>query len=495
MKADKIDFVDTTLRDAQASLWGEKMNTAMMVKAASMMSHAGFKAIDATAISHFEFAVRYHRENPWERMRILSSLIPNTPLSIMTGTKSLTLFKIVAGPILSLWFERLAANGIKRIQTMEPSNIMEDIAGGVRYAKSAGLEVVVALTYSLSPFHTDEYFSQKTRDIVRLSPDAIYLKDPGGLLTPERIRTLIPAIQGYLDGLPLELHSHCTTGLAPLCYLEAMKLGVKTFHTAIPPLANGSSQPSIENIIENASYLGYVSDVDNGAIRACASHFLNVARAEGLPIGAPLEYQVRQYDHQVPGGVISNLRRQLAELGLEDRLPEVLEEAAVVRKELGYPIMVTPFSQYVVTQAAINVTQEERYKAITDELIHFALGHWGKQDFTIDENLMDRINNYPRTKELVKWIPEELTIEDLRNQFGNCFTDDELLLLVLCNESDFMAMRNAGPVNTEYLYNDESDSIKYFISKMLEANKIKSIEVKQFDCHLSIKRDCNHPLK
>jgi oxaloacetate decarboxylase alpha subunit len=424
---DEIEFVDTSFRDAQQSQWGEKMNTAMMYKIAPMMNLAGFRAMDATAISHFEFAVRYHRENPWERMRLLSKAIPSTPLSLMMLGNSLTIFKVTAGPIMALWMERLAANGIRRVQMMEASNIMGDMSDGVRYAKNAGLETVVALVYSHSPVHTDEYYAKRAKDAVKLAPDVIYLKDPGGLLTPERTRTLIPMIQRNINEIALELHSHCTTGLAPLCYLEAMKLGVKTFHTATSPLANGPSQPSTENTLRNAYHMGYSSLVDEKALEAIAAHFGEVAEGERLPTGVPLEYDLNQYEHQVPGGVISNMKRQLAQLNFGHRLEEVLEETVLVRKELGYPIMVTPFSQFVVTQASLNIIQGERYKTITDEVIKFALGHYGDQASPVDQDFMDRIDSLPRTKEFISWKPDQVSIEDLRREIGKDLSDDDLL--------------------------------------------------------------------
>ena len=485
----EIDFVDCTFRDAQASLWGEKMNTAMMYKIAPMMNRAGFRAFDATGISHFEFAVRYLRENPWERMRLLSKAIPGTPLSLMMLGNSLTLFKVTAGPIMALWMKRLAANGIRRVQLMEASNFMGDMSDGVRFAKDAGLEVVVALTYSHSPVHTDEYYAKKARDAVKLAPDVIYLKDPGGLLTPERTRTLVPSIQKNIDGMPLELHSHCTTGLAPLCYLEAMNLGVKTFHTAISTLANGPSQPSTENILRNARHMGYASDLDEEALEAIAAHFREVAKKEGLPTGEPLEYDSFQYEHQVPGGVISNLKRQLGQLNFEHRLEEVLEETVLVRKELGYPIMVTPFSQFVVTQATLNVTQGERYKAITDEVIRFALGLYGEQVSPVDQDLMDRIMSLPRTKDFIDWKPEEVSIEDLRGELEANLSDDELLLLVICPEKDFKAMRAAGPIKTDYSGADKP--MVTFIKELMKRKNSTCISIQKEDLSLTLKKSVN----
>jgi oxaloacetate decarboxylase alpha subunit len=482
----EIDIVDTTYRDANASQWGEKMTTAMMYKIAPMMDRAGFKALDATAISHFEYAVRYLRENPWERMRFLSKVITSAPLSMMMLGSSLNIFRYTGGPIIGTWMERLVANGIKRVQLMESSNNMEDMAEMARYAKDFGITVVVALVYSHSEVHTDEYYAKITKDAVSLRPDAIYLKDPGGLITPERTRTLIPAIQKNLKGLPLEFHSHCTTGLAPLCYLEALKLGVKTFHTSCSPLANGPSQPSTETFLKNAGHMGYSSKVNLDILDAIATHFLEIAKAEELPIGRPVEYDLYQYEHQVPGGVISNLKRQLAQLGAEERLGEILKETVKVRKDLGYPIMVTPFSQFVVTQASVNVMQGERYKTITDEIIKFALGHYGKQIKPVDENLMDRIQGLSRTKDFADFERSETSIDDFRKEMGSGFTEEELLLLVLVPDDDLNAMRAAGPIRTEY--SGTGKPLLAFVKELMKQKKPRYIHVQKEDFSITLKK-------
>jgi len=301
----------------------------------------------------------------------------------------------------------------------------------------------------LSPKHTDEYFVQKARDAASLEPHIIYLKDPGGLLTVERVRSLVPDILANIGNIPLELHSHCTTGLAPLAYLEAIKLGVTTIHTAIPPLANGSSSPSVLNIARNARSLGYATSIDEEAIEHVSDHFTRIAKREGLPIGVPPEYDLYQYAHQVPGGVISNLKHQLGQLSLLDRIDDVLEETIQVRRDLGYPIMVTPFSQFVVSQAAINVMLGERYKEVTDELIHYALGFWGEEaSSAIASDTKDTILNRPRGEELTRTEIYEPSIEEVRGRLGGVgVSDDELLLrYIMGGKDEIELMRAAGPI-------------------------------------------------
>lgn len=482
----EIHFVDTTFRDAHASLWAEEMTTGMMLPVASQMDKAGFVSMEVIATSHFLKCVRELREDPWERIRLLSQRITKTPLTLMM-LPSITAFDLTPFSVLKLWMERIAANGIRRVQLMDPANDMSfRVRECTQFAKETGLQVVMALIYCDSPKHTDGYYAQKARDAAQLGVDVIYLKDPGGLLIPERMPTLVPAILENSHGIPVELHSHCTTGRAPLVYLEAIQQGMKTIHTAIPPLANRSSQPSVFNILKNMKHLGYTPTIDEEAIKPVADHFRYIAKRKGLPMGEPVEYDVYQYIHQVPGGVISNLRHQLSKLRMGERMDEVLEEVVQVRKDLGYPIMVTPFSQFVVSQAAINVMLGERYKQLTDEIIQYALGHWGKDASSdIDPQVKDRILSFPRAKELSNWEPPQPSVKEVRRQLGgSSLSDDELLLLyIVREEKDLQTMRAAGPVKE---YWTSTNPVMTLIRELLEFKDLNYIHIEKEDFSLTL---------
>jgi oxaloacetate decarboxylase alpha subunit len=315
--------------------------------------------------------------------------------------------------------------------------------------KDLGVKVIIAISYTISPRHTDEYYGQKTRDLAPFKPDVIYLKDQGGLLTVDRARTLLPVIVQNANGVPVELHGHCTAGQADLVYLEALGLGVRILHTAVPPLANGSSQPSVLTIARNARLMGYSPSIDEKLLRSVAERLTAFAIEEGLPLGAPLEYDAAQYVHQIPGGVISNLKHQLKELHILHRLDEVIEESVEVRKDMGYPIMITPLSQFVVTQAAINVAMGERYKLVTDELILFAQGLFGEDSgFTwMDQNLKDRLLSLPRAPEFAARQNSDIPLKEIREKLGGPGLSDEELLLryIMKGEQEIAAMRAAGP--------------------------------------------------
>src|SRR5262249_213135 len=355
----RVRFIDVTLRDAHQSLWSTRMTTAMMLPVAPPLDRAGFEAIDLVGGAVFDVCVRYLREDPWERMRIMSGVITRTPLIVMTRAQSLFTFEFFPDDVVALTARRIAANGIRYVTPYDALNDMRNMEVPVRASRAAGLYVDGGIVYTVSPVHTDEYYARKARELVALGVDAVFLKDPSGLLTPERTRTLIPALRAAVGAVPLQLHSHCLTGLAPLCALEAIELGVDAVHTATSPLAHGASHPPTEWLARNAQRMGHDIDLDVPALAAVADYFRYLAAREAKPLGEVAEYDLVHYEHQVPGGMISNLRSQLRDLGLEHRLEEILEEAAQVRRDLGYPIIVSPFAQFVVTQAVLNVVGGE----------------------------------------------------------------------------------------------------------------------------------------
>lgn len=416
-----------------------------MLPVASRMERAGFEAIELGSPIEFVKCVRELREDPWERYRLMAREIKKTPLRAIHGTRAG--FEIFPRSVHGLWDERMASYGIRQVRISDSWNDPSDWKWRVAQARQAGLEPIVNLIFSVSPRHTDEYYAERARAAAKLDIAGICLKDPGGLLTPERTRALVPVILENANGIPVELHTHCTTGLGGLCCLEAIALGVGIIDTAIPPLADASSNPSLFNVARNARALGYAAEIDEEALRPAAEHFRSAAKREGFAMGAPPEYDCFQYVHQVPGGMIANLRHQLRLVGMEDKLPQVLEEAARVRADLGYPIMVTPLSQFVGSQAAINVIVGERYREVTDQIIQYALGVWGKEGArSMDPDVKDMVLGRRRAKELSGRRYPEASLKELREKFGGPgVSDEELLLRVFTSEEEVRAMRAAGP--------------------------------------------------
>jgi oxaloacetate decarboxylase alpha subunit len=448
----EIRLVDSTFRDGHQSLWATRMRTAHMIPVAQIMDEAGYLAIELMGTVHFDACLRYLREDPWERIRLIAEAMPTTPISALIRSRSLTSFNIVADSVIKLWIERCAANGIRRLMIFDALHDWSNLSQSVSVAKDVGIQVVVPLVYSLSPVHTDDFYAKKTAEMIKsLNPDIVMIKDSIGLLTPERTETLVPTIKKQIGERPLEIHSHCTTGLAPLCCLNSVELGVDIIDTCVSPLANGPSHPSAENMIMNLQRLGYDPKVDIKAVEAIADHFRYVARREGKPMGAPVEYDVFQYIHQVPGGMITNLKFMLSERGMEHRMDEVLEEVSKIREEWGYPVMITPFSQLVGTQAVLNVLLGERYKVATEEGIRYVLGHYGKPPAPVDVNVLDKMTSLPEAKTLLNWEQPQPSVEDLRKEVGRPgISDDELLMRVLFPEEHVEATVAAGPIETSY---------------------------------------------
>ena len=441
----QIRFVDTTLRDGHLSLWASNMRTSMMLPIAEPLDRAGFEAIEVMSSAFYKKCVRDLKEDPWERVRLLKQRIRRTALRSIRS-RSMLAFQMTPPGIADLWLERLAANGIDELRTSDPSNTPVYWKQAVDAAKRVGLKTILNIIYSISPKHTDDYFVERAREASKLDVARICFKDPGGLLTPESTRRLVPLILRETKAIPLEFHTHCNTGLGSLCCLEAMRLGVTSINTAIPPLADGSSNPSIFNVAMNARALGFTTRVDEQVLAAVRHHFMNVAEHERLPIGKPVHYDAFHPMHQVPGGMISNFRFQLANLGKLDKLTEVLEEVSRVRAEFGYPIMVTPYSQFFGVQAAINVMVGERYKEVTDEVLLYALGFWGEEEARyIDDNLKDRLLSSPRAQELAHMDLPELSVQEFRRKFGGeSVSDDDKLLNYFAGAEAVGAMRAAN---------------------------------------------------
>ncbi|MBI4294512.1 MAG: hypothetical protein HY661_23785 [Betaproteobacteria bacterium] len=447
-----VRFIDTTFRDGSQSLWALGMRPGMMEAVAETMDRAGFDVIEVPGGNFMKKCVRDLREDPWKMMRMLAKKMPNAVKSSMAGNYIMALDPLTPRSMIEFYYAHLVKIGALNRAQMTANTFDQTTRAFpwiVPVFRKLGLQVVLALSYTISPRHSDEYYAQKTRELAAFKPDAIYLKDQGGLLTMDRARTLLPVLVENANGIPVELHSHCTTGLAPLVYLEALKLGVRRLHTGVPPLANGSGQPSIFNVAANARLMGYSPKVDLEVLRPVVERLTAIAKQEKLPIGVPLEYDYAQYVHQVPGGVISNLRHQLAELRILHRLDEVFEETVQVRKDFGYPIMITPYSQFVVTQAAINVATGERYRHVIDDMILFAKGAYGEDSgYTwMDQNLRDRLIGMRRAKELVDREQSDVSLQELREKLGGSgVSDDEFLLrYIMKGEDEIRAMRAAAP--------------------------------------------------
>jgi oxaloacetate decarboxylase (Na+ extruding) subunit alpha len=416
-----------------------------------VMDRVGFKAIDFTTSTHMGVAVRYKKEDPWERIRLMAAATPNTPLQFMSTGFRFISWETASPELMSLAFRVLARNGIRRFCLADPMNDADSNVACARMVKQGGGEyVIAALVFTLSPIHDDAHYAERARKLAA-SPDvdALYIKDPGGLLSPKRARTLIPAIKAVIGNKPLELHSHCTIGLAELSYMDAPEYGVEAVQCASGAAADGTSNPHSERVVSNLRALGHTVHINDEALAQVGRYFTQLATAEGLPVGKPQAFDAGYLHHQLPGGMVGTMRRHLAESRLSHLEGAVIEEIGRVREELGWPIVMTPFAQIVMTQAVMNVTNRERYQVIPDEAIRYALGRFGKPNVPIAPQVMERIQSLPRTRELLA-EPPMASVAELRQRLGQNLSDEELLLRATMPAAQVDAMLAAGPAGRQY---------------------------------------------
>jgi len=440
-----IEIVDTTMRDGNQSLWSATgLTTPDVLAIAPTVDRVGFRACDFTSSTHMAVSVRFHREDPWERLRLAAASMPNTPLSMITTGKRFISWRPCAEDVVALVFRTAVRNGLRRVQIADPMNDPADLAQMARIAKAEGVEeVVVGLTYSVSPVHTDAFYAERAAAMGECADvDRLYLKDPGGLVSVERLRELAPLFLGGFARGPVELHSHGTIGLAPPMYMEGAKLGFGTLHTAVAPVSNGTSNPSCETTLHNLRATGFEHALDVEALDAMSEHFRALALDKRLPLGAPAEYDAAYYRHQMPGGMVTTMRRQLEEMRRPELFDAALEESGRVRAEFGWPIMVTPFSQFVGTQAVMNVMGGERYATIPDDVIVYFLGHFGSPPAPPDPGVADRVLSSSHAAELRKLEP--LSLEGARERFGTGISDEELLLRLTMPAEQVDAMVQAS---------------------------------------------------
>ncbi|MBO0911262.1 MAG: biotin carboxyl carrier protein [Acidobacteria bacterium] len=447
-----IQIVETSLRDGNQSLWAALgIDTARTLTIAPVIDRVGFKAVDFTTSTHMGVAVRYKNEDPWERIRLMAKAAPNTPLQFLSTGFRFISWETATPEFMKLAFATLVKNGIRRFALADPMNHADSNVAGARMIKEAGGEyVVAALVFTISPIHDDRHYVECARKLAASADvDAIYIKDPGGLLTPVRASVLVPSVKAVIQDKPLELHSHSTIGLGELVYMDAPDWGVGTLQCASGAASDGISNPPAERVVSNLRELGHRIDIDDRALAEVGRYFTRLAEAEGLPAGRPQAFDAAYYHHQLPGGMIGTMRRHLAENRLAHLEGAVIEELGRVRQELGWPIVMTPFSQMLLTQAVMNVTRKERYAVVPDEVIRYALGRFGKPNLPIAPEVMDRIEGLARTREL-RQEPFMPPLRELRRRIGGELSDEEFLLRATMPAEQVDRMKAAGPAAQAY---------------------------------------------
>ena len=481
-----IEFIDSTMRDGQQSLWGMRMQAGMALPVSPLIDRTGFRVIDLAGSSLMEVMIKYCQENPWEGLDLLVNSMPRTRLRGGMRSNASVTFGVTPDALMDIWMRRLNEHGIRSFWIYDVLFNIDKMHRLAKVAKEYGSEVAGAVMFALSPVHTDEFFAQKAGELAASSDiDTILLYDTAGVLEKERMSTLIPAIKAKIGNKPLEFHANNLLGQSGKAYLDAVDLGVTILHTASRPMANGPSVPSTESVVRNLELLGHTHSLNKELFKPVADHFEAVGSAAGFLVNQHAEYDVLSIRHQIPGGMTGTLKAQLVQHGMADRLEEVLEETAVVRRELGYPGMATPFSQLVGTLAVLNVVTGKRYSVIPDEVVQYAAGFYGQTVAPIEPEIMDRIMTSSRAKEVLANPPEQPTAEELRKRYGTD-DDDELILRALVPGPALEKMRAAGPVRTWYplLSSPELDQVR----KLLKVANLPLVQVKSQAMTLTLRR-------
>lgn len=487
-----IQLVETSLRDGNQCLWAALgVDTARTLSIAPALERVGFKAIDFTTSTHMGVAVRYKQEDPWERIRLMKQAMPATPLQFLSTGFRFIAWETASPDFMALAFRTLMKNGIGRFALADPMNDADANVEVARMIRQDGEAYVVgALVFTLSPIHDDAHYAQAAAKMAA-SPDidALYIKDPGGLLSPKRARTLIPAILAVIGDKPLELHAHCTIGLGEQSYCEAADLGVEALQGASGALGDGTSNPPLERVVANLRELGHSVDIDDEALAEVSRYFTALAQAEGLPAGHPMPFDAAYLQHQLPGGMVGTMRRHLSDHRIAHMEGAVIEELGRVREELGWPIVMTPFAQMVMTQAVMNVTAKERYSVIPDEVIRYAIGKFGRPNQPIAPDILDRIMALPRTKELDA-EPGMADLADLRKRIGTGLSDEEFLLRATMPANLVDAMQAAGPAPR--VYDPALRPAMDLIRKLIARTDVTRVSVEKAGFKLELESNADH---
>ena len=496
-----LEFIDTTTRDGSQSNWAAGMPVGMMEAVLEDIDKSGFLSICSPLMPlQMKKLVRDLKEDPWAMIRMFAEKAPRTKKCVLLQP-SLFPFDIINynREAVELYTKMLAEMGaLQRVKIGGNTKGHKDYGWYTSYLKKLGLEVVFALCYYISPRHTDEFYAEKTRMMVEdYGADVMYLKDAGGLLDIDNVRRVYTIMKNNSKDLPTEIHSHCTTGLADAVYVEAMKLGCDAYHTCLPPLADGTAQPSVFNVVENAKALGFDVNLDMERLEHVSKKLYAMAKEAGLPTFGPTHYKVAQYQHRIPGGVISNMVHQIKELRLENRVDEIVDEIIRVCAETGEPHMITPYSQFVCTQAAINVALGERYKVVIDEFISFAMGNYSEDSgyLEMDQNLKDYFLSLPRAKELAALTKAQETaqnvpLSEFRKQFGSNLSDEEFLLRYIMNGTkEIDVMREATKDRPWRTFSCGDSPILNLIGELEKQPKITQIQIKYGDMNLVLKKN------
>ena len=389
----QVKFTETALRDGQQSQIATRMPIEDMLPILETMDEAGYHALEVWGGATFDSCLRYLGEDPWERLRTIRAHVKNAKLQMLLRGQNLLGYRNYADDVVEEFVRRSVENGIDVLRIFDALNDTRNLETSIRAAKEAGGEVQAAICYTTSDVHTVPYFVGLAREMAAAGADSICIKDMAGVLEPGVAHELVGEIKDAVD-LPLEVHTHCTAGIAEMTLLRSIDAGADIIDTAISAFAGGTSQPCTESMAVALEGMGYETGLNMGKLEGVAKHLQTVRerfKAEGGLNPMVMEVEPKALLYKVPGGMLSNLISNLADLGVSDKYNDVLAEVPRVRADLGYPPLVTPLSQMVGTQAMMNVISGERYKVVPKEIKDYVLGQYGKSPAPIDPEVQQKI--------------------------------------------------------------------------------------------------------
>lgn len=385
--------METVLRDGQQSQIATRMPTSDMLPIIKTMDEAGFHSLEMWGGATFDACVRYLNEDPWQRLRKIRKEVKNTKLQMLLRGQNLLGYRHYADDVVESFVKKSVENGIDVIRIFDALNDVRNMKKAMEATKKAGGECQAAIAYTTSEIHTVDYFVNLTKELIELGADSLCIKDMAGVLAPQTCYELVSRIKEMSD-LPLEVHTHATSGISEMTYLKAAEAGADIIDTSISSFSGGTSQPATESVATALIGMGYDTGLDMNKVAEIAEHFNPIRdefRKEGILDPKVKDTEPKTLLYQVPGGMLSNLLRQLKDQGLEDKYSEVLDEVPKVRADLGFPPLVTPMSQMVGTQALMNVVSGERYKLIPNEIKDYVRGHYGQPPAPISKEMQEKI--------------------------------------------------------------------------------------------------------
>ena len=444
-----VKIVETSLRDGHQSLFATRMTTEEILSVVEDLDKAGYYALEVWGGATFDSCISFLNEDPWQRLRQIKEKCKNTKLQMLFRGQNILGYRHYADDVVDKFVELSLKNGIDVIRIFDALNDIRNLRQAVASTKKYGGECQIALSYTTSPIHTVDYYVELAKEIEKMGADSICIKDMAGVLLPEDAYELISRLKASVK-LPIELHGHCTGGIMEMTYRKAIEAGVDIIDTALSPLSGGTSQPSTEAFQYALEGTKFDPKLDVKCLNAAAEKMTKIKDKyleNGMLNPKALIKNPNILKYQVPGGMLSNLMSQLKQQGAMDKYEEVLNEVPRVRKDMGYPPLVTPLSQMVGTQAVMNVITGERYKMVPKEIKEYLHGLYGKSPAPVNEDVKKKIIG---DDEVITYRPADKLnpqFEELREKYKDLVKSDEDVLTCALFEAKavkFLTARNGS---------------------------------------------------